>query len=102
MKPKCGCGRNANLKGIGKTGKKYYRTNCLTCRREAHKAKKGYCERCLMVPLDKTQLDVDHIDGNISNNELRNLQTLCKPCHRIKTKENRDYKSEKMYQMQSA
>lgn len=55
-----------------------------------------------MVPFDKKELDVDHIDGDRANNELNNLQTLCKPCHKIKTKENRDYKSEKMYQMQSA
>jgi 5-methylcytosine-specific restriction endonuclease McrA len=102
MKPKCGCGRNANLKGIGKTGKKYYRSNCLTCRREAHKAKKGYCERCLVVPFDKKDLDVDHIDGNRANNELNNLQTLCKPCHKIKTKEHGDYKrNENLQQLQA-
>lgn len=31
------------------------------------------------------QLDVDHIDGNHSNNKLSNLQTLCANCHRLKT-----------------
>ena len=97
MIPKCGCGSNADLKGVGKTGKKYYRTNCKKCRKEAHKAKKGYCERCLTVPEDKKLLDVDHIDGNSSNNVIQNLQTLCKSCHRIKTDENGDYKNrEKM------
>lgn len=102
MKPKCGCGNNAALKGYGKSGKKYYRSGCLTCLRKARRAKKGYCERCLTVPFDKKQLDVDHIDGNRANNELNNLQTLCKPCHKIKTKENRDYKNEKLQQMQTA
>lgn len=97
MKPKCKCGRNAALKGISKIGTKEYRSSCLTCRRKAQKAKKGYCERCLVVPLDKKLLDVDHIDGNRANNEPQNLQTLCKPCHKIKTKENGDYKNrEKM------
>lgn len=46
-----------------------------------------------MVPLDKKLLDVDHIDGDRSNNHINNLQTLCKPCHRIKTKENGDFKN---------
>jgi 5-methylcytosine-specific restriction endonuclease McrA len=98
MKPKCKCGSNADLKGISKTGKRLYRTNCLKCRKQAHKAKKGYCERCLTVPLDKTQLDVDHIDGNRANNEIKNLQTLCKPCHKIKTKEYGDYKHREILQ----
>jgi 5-methylcytosine-specific restriction endonuclease McrA len=38
------------------------------------------------------QLDVDHIDGNRSNNELSNIQTLCANCHRLKTKQNQDWK----------
>jgi 5-methylcytosine-specific restriction endonuclease McrA len=28
---------------------------------------------------------VDHIDGNHSNNDPANLQTLCKNCHSLKT-----------------
>ena len=31
------------------------------------------------------QLHVDHIDGNDANNDRRNLQTLCAPCHGVKT-----------------
>lgn len=98
MIPKCGCGANADLKGVGKTGKKYYRTRCKSCRKEAYKAKKGYCERCLTVPKDKSLLDVDHIDGNASNNEIQNLQTLCKTCHKVKTRENGDYKNNEVLQ----
>lgn len=70
-----------------------YRTNCLKCRKTAQKAKKTYCERCLMVPLDKKLLDVDHINGDRSNNHINNLQTLCKTCHKIKTKEYGDFKN---------
>ena len=92
MIPKCNCGRNADIKGISPLGKTMYRSGCITCRRRARKAKKEYCERCFTVPDDKKLLDVDHIDNNKANNEPQNLQTLCKPCHRIKTIENGDYK----------
>lgn len=92
----CNCGRRKALKGRSKIGTKEYRSSCETCRRKAHRAKKGYCEKCLTVPEDKKLLDVDHIDGDRSNNDSSNLQTLCKPCHKVKTKENRDYKNEKV------
>jgi len=36
-------------------------------------------------------LDVDHIDGNPSNNTEKNLQTLCKCCHAYKTNIYKDY-----------
>jgi 5-methylcytosine-specific restriction endonuclease McrA len=92
MRNKCGCGNTVALKGVYKTGKKYYRSSCETCRRRARKAKKGYCERCLTVPTSTSLLDIDHIDADRSNNDPSNLQTLCKPCHKVKTMENGDYK----------
>lgn len=52
---------------------------------EYTKHKKTFCENCGFIPIDKCQLDVDHIDGNHSNNNLENLQTLCANCHRLKT-----------------
>jgi 5-methylcytosine-specific restriction endonuclease McrA len=97
MSPKCKCGSKADIKGVSAKGKNYYRSNCLRCRKTAQKAKKGYCEKCLTVPLDKKLLDVDHIDADTSNNHINNLQTLCKPCHSVKTRENWEYKNhEKM------
>lgn len=30
-------------------------------------------------------IDVDHIDGDTSNNDLTNLQSLCHACHSAKT-----------------
>jgi 5-methylcytosine-specific restriction endonuclease McrA len=36
---------------------------------------------------------VDHIDGNHSNDDPSNLQTLCANCHRFKTWEDRQKKS---------
>lgn len=37
------------------------------------------------------QLQVDHIDGDPSNNTPENLQTLCANCHIYKTHANKDY-----------
>jgi len=43
------------------------------------------CDRCGFVPDDKYPLDVDHIDGENSNNDPDNYMTLCANCHRLKT-----------------
>ena len=50
--------------------------------------KKSACEMCGKKSIDTslgyfrgTKLTVHHIDGNIQNNSLENLQTLCRPCH---------------------
>lgn len=55
--------------------------------------KKTYCENkdCGFVAIHPSQLDVDHIDGNRSNNALDNLQTLCAGRHRLKTAINREF-----------
>jgi hypothetical protein len=56
--------------------------------------KKEVCELCGFIPVHICQLDVDHIDGNNSNNEESNLQTLCANCHRLKTHLNKDSHNE--------
>ena len=55
--------------------------------------KKSYCEACGFVAIHRSQLDIDHIDGDHSNNSLNNLQTLCANCHRLKTHLNGDSNS---------
>ncbi len=52
--------------------------------------KKDICELCGFKPVNMCQLDIDHIDGNHSNDDLSNLQTLCANCHRLKTFLNKD------------
>jgi len=42
------------------------------------------CEKCGFTG-QPCQLDVDHIDGDKTNNNIENIQTLCANCHRIKT-----------------
>ena len=63
--------------------------------------RKSYCEnidsrfgfKCTTTIMIAAMLQVDHIDGNPSNNDITNLQTLCACCHVYKTLINRDYLS---------
>lgn len=70
-----------------------YNTNATIRRKPWMVYRKDYCENpeCTATIIDKCQLDVDHIDGNRSNNHESNLQTLCANCHRLKTKRNGDH-----------
>ena len=62
-------------------------------------ALKTYCEnvdsrlgfRCTTTIMLSSQLEVDHIDGNPSNDDGKNLQTLCGCCHTYKTLTEKDY-----------
>lgn len=62
--------------------------------------RKDYCENvdgrlgftCTTNIVDpEWQLDADHINGDPSVNTADNIQTLCKCCHAIKTRDSRDY-----------
>lgn len=77
---------------------------CRTCKERSRvkgykKVKDTSCALCNFKAIHPCQLDVDHIDGNHSNNSLENLQTLCANCHRLKTKLQYDEKllSESFY-----
>ena len=48
-------------------------------------ADRGCCDECGFVAVDICQLDVDHVDGDWSNDDPENLQVLCANCHRLKT-----------------
>ncbi len=51
------------------------------------------CTICGFEAKHRVQLDVDHIDGNHTNNDESNLQLLCANCHRLKTYENKDWET---------
>ena len=64
--------------------------------------RKKYCEnidgrlgfKCTTTIIDpEWQLDTDHINGDPSDNREENLQTFCKCCHPIKTRDSKDYAS---------
>ena len=56
------------------------------------------CTICGFEAKNRIQMDVDHIDGNHTNNDESNLQLLCANCHRLKTYENKDWESKiKLY-----
>lgn len=86
----CPCGNMTSSMGINPKGIKVYRNVCNTCHRKGRREKGSQCQSCGFVAVDKIQLDIDHIDGNRSNNDPSNLQTLCANCHRLKTKKNKD------------
>jgi len=64
--------------------------------------RKTYCENtdgrlgftCTTNIIDpEWQLDADHINGNPSDCSAENIQTLCKCCHAIKTRDSRDWET---------
>lgn len=94
-----GCDRPQQLVGKGR-----YRAYCSQCHRTRYgmrrkgnspylRFRKDHCERCGFIPEHICQLDVDHINGDHSDNREENLQTLCANCHRLKTFMNRDWES---------
>jgi len=87
----CGCGNLVQLKCYDAAGNPRYKSRCATCNRVGRRSKKDHCERCGFIPEDLVQLDVDHKNGNSSDNRARNLQTLCANCHRLKSKLSGDW-----------
>ncbi|WP_312327917.1 HNH endonuclease signature motif containing protein [Stenotrophomonas sp.] len=48
-------------------------------------AQSPLCVVCLAEGRTRAASHVDHIDADTSNNDLSNLQGLCRPCHSAKT-----------------
>lgn len=83
-----------------KHGVTHYRTRCGVCIRRnkpivpaqpdwaAHGYKrKPHCEKCGFKAKYKEQLSVFYVDGNLKNNTILNLRTLCANCQIAITKE---------------
>jgi hypothetical protein len=91
----CGCGNLNAFKCLDNEGRKRYRASCVRCHKEGRRIKGNKCEICGFIPEDLVQLDLDHKDGDPSNNKPKNLQTICSNCHRLKTKLKMDWKPKK-------
>ena len=94
------CGDNPQARrGRNRMGQDVFRAQCANCHMKRHGTHaRGYsvhkgdtCERCGFVPEHSCQLDVDHVDGDHSNDAPENLQTLCANCHRLKTIMEKDH-----------
>lgn len=73
-----------------------FKPMCTICHKRAydrsHRQKlDDCCETCGFVPAHACQLDIDHRDGDHTNNSPENLATLCANCHRLKTYINKDW-----------
>jgi Zn finger protein HypA/HybF involved in hydrogenase expression len=63
---------------------KMYKGVCPTCGHEliSYK-KKTACDRCGFKSEDTNQLDVYHVDSDVSNCKYENLKTVCANCQRL-------------------
>lgn len=94
MRPVCSaCNQRACAVNCYRGEKVYYRSRCDYCIRRGRRLKTpearwrqaGYkkkptCDRCGFRAKYSAQLLVFHIDGNLNNNGLRNLKTVCQNC----------------------
>lgn len=90
-----GCKKKTDLMGTDSSGNPLYTIYCpdhFNLSTAYAAVRKNYCENidgrlghiCTSNVWWEGMLDVDHIDENPTNNDLSNLQTLCKCCHAYK------------------
>lgn len=91
----CECGNKQHMKGLNKNGIPVYRSVCTTCHRKGRRNKRPLCDQCGFIAEDLCQIDIDHIDGNVNNNDLSNLANICSNCHRLKTKKYNEWRPKK-------
>ena len=91
--------RNGEIKRRKKCDK-HHGFDCGTNGWNYKKYRKTYCENidgrlgfvCTSEIVDpEWQLDADHINGNPHDHREENIQTLCKCCHPMKSKQYKDY-----------
>jgi len=104
-----GCNSLVAPTGKRKDGSTIYKKVCSEHHKQIHgigdwkykKYRKDYCEnrdgrlgfKCRYKIRYVGQLQVDHINGNPTDNDPQNLQTLCANCHAFKTWKNQDRKT---------
>jgi hypothetical protein len=94
IRPRCpACNQRLCAVNYVRDGVKHYRSRCDYCIRKGRRVKvpearwslsgykkKNQCDRCAFRARYSAQLMVYHVDGNLNNNSLRNLKTVCQNC----------------------
>lgn len=94
MRPFCrACNRNPAAINCYHNGKTYFRSRCNACIRKNKKMplvvprwqksgykKKSTCDRCGFKARYSAQLLVYHVNGRLTDCDLRNLKTICMNC----------------------
>ena len=68
-------------------GSKRYKKHCTVCTKYPTLGdilKITFCRIC-KTTYHPSQIDVDHLDSNHSNDNPENIQIICSNCHRLKT-----------------
>ena len=93
-RPLCqACAQRVRAVAYHRYGRVYYRSRCDSCIRQGRQArppqpgwksqgyvKKRECDRCHFRARYQAQLMVYYVDGDLRNNDLRNLRTICQNC----------------------
>lgn len=111
-RPICECGNLAKKGNKRVCGTQSYYKECSQCLKKKHSQgmpgkrggasrgritkytrqfKEDTCVACGFIAEHHCQLDVDHINGDRTDNNPSNLQTLCANCHRLKTFNGREF-----------
>lgn len=94
MRPICKvCNKNPRAPAYYRNEKRYFRSKCSSCIKKNRNAKipeprwrlSGYkkkttCDLCGFKSQYSSQIVVYHIDGNLNNNNLVNLRSICLCC----------------------
>lgn len=94
MRPIClACNQRPRAVAYHTNTRTQYRSRCEYCIKRQKKLpvprarwqvagykKKTNCDRCGFRAIYASQLLVYHVDGNLNNNNLRNLKTVCQNC----------------------
>jgi len=96
-RPVCkACNKNHCAANYYRNGVRHYRSKCEDCIRKkkqiplqqpswkiAGYKKKPTCDLCGFRKIYDSQITVFHIDGNLKNNDLSNLRSVCLNCIEI-------------------
>ena len=94
IRPKCtACNQRLCAVNYRSNNVVHYRSRCDSCIKKGRKVKapeprwrssgykkKNVCDRCGFRARYSAQLMVYHVDGNLNNNSLTNLKTVCQNC----------------------